>query len=55
MAIEGLKNIYIIPVIKKDREADTNQRKKQNRESKKERKKEDDQDKNKEGKVNIRI
>ncbi len=55
MAIEGLKSTYIIPAIKKDREADTNQKKKQNRESKKERKKEDVQDKNKEGKVDIRI
>ncbi len=55
MAIEGLKSIYIIPVIKKDRETDAKQRKKQNREPKKERKKEDDQNKNNEGKVDIRI
>jgi len=55
MAIEGLKSTYIIPVVKKDRETDKEQRKKQNREPKKERKKEEDQNKNSEGKVDIRI
>jgi len=55
MAIEGLKSTSIIPVIKKDRETDENQRKKQKRDPKKERKNEDDQNKNSEGRVDIRI
>jgi len=55
MAIEGLKSTYIIPIIKKDREIDPNQKKKKDREPKKERKNKDDQNKNNEGKVDIRI
>ena len=55
MAIEGLKSTSIIPVIKKDRKTDTNQRKKKNMDPKKERKEEDDKNKKNEGKVDIRI
>lgn len=55
MAIEGLKSTSIIPVIKKDRETDANQRKKKNMDPKKERKEEDDTNKKNKGKVDIRI
>ncbi len=55
MAIEGLKSTSIIPVIKKDRETDANQRKKKNMEQKKERKEEDDKNNKNKGKVDIRI
>jgi hypothetical protein len=55
MAIEGVKSTYIIPVIKKDRETDPNQTKKQKRDPKKDRKKDDDKNNKSEGKVDIRI
>ena len=55
MTIEGLKSTYIIPVIKKDRETDSNQRKKQQKDPKKDRKRDDDKNKSSEGKVDIRI
>ncbi len=55
MSIEGLKSTSIIPVIKKDRETDANQRKKKNMGQKKERKEEDDKHNKNKGKVDIRI
>ena len=55
MAIEGLKSTYLIPVINKDRETDSNQTKKKKRDPKKDRKKNDDKNKSNEGKVDIRI
>jgi len=55
MAIEGLKNTYIIPFINKDQRTDTNQRKKQNRNQKKENATNDEHEKKNKGKVDIRI
>jgi hypothetical protein len=55
MAIEGLKSTYIIPIIKKDRQTDANQKRKKDMDPKKERKKEDEENKKNRGKVDIRI
>ena len=55
MAIEGLKSTYLIPVINKDRETDSNRTKKQKKDPKKDRKKYEDKNKKNEGKVDIRI
>ncbi len=55
MAIEGLKNIYNIPSVKKEREIDTNQERKQKKDPKKRKKTEEERQPVKEGHIDIRI
>lgn len=55
MAIEGLKNIYGIPPVKKEQEPGMNQRNKQRKDLKKRRKKVEESQLDTEGKIDIRV
>ncbi len=56
MAIEGLRNIYGVPPVGKERETGLNQRRKKDKNRKKGRREEDDDtQKNRKGRIDIRI
>ncbi len=55
MAVEGLSNIYGVPPVKKEQETGLNQRRKQNKNRKKGKREEGDKQKDKEGRIDIRI